>query len=340
MAPTQRQPPGDLSRVLPLLRSPGRYGFLAVVDLLERDGRLPIRFRHDPGLAFQTCELRSVTEIELPPLTPDQPPRRAYEVTASLFGLTGALGPVPVYLCELTVGDDEAAALRRAFLAPFHHRLYELYHRASRRTALPRHFVTGAIDRWSARLLAWLGVGTLPLRHIPHLTLLRLAPLLVSSVRSARTLHLALHEVIGEFLPPGATLTLEQFTGGWAALGEGTQMQLGRRETLALGQSTVIGTRCRDPACGLRIRVGPLTPASLSTFSPRGSAFDRIRELVTILVRIPLEVELDLLADSGATTLPFGQLRLGTNFRLVAPGTVRKRHTRFRLADGAIVDST
>ena len=339
MATTQRQPPGDLSRVLTLLRHPGRYGFLAVVDLLARDGGLPIRFRHDAGLAFQACELRSVTEIELPPLAPDQPPRRAYEVTASLFGLTGALGPVPVYLCELTVGDDETAALRRAFLAPFHHRLYELYHRASRRTDLPRHFATGASDRWSARLLAWLGVGTLPLRHIPPLALLRLAPLLVSNVRSARTLHIALQEVVGEFLPPGATLTLEQFTGGWAALGEGTQMQLGRRETLALGHSTIIGTRVRDPACGLRIHVGPLTTASLSTFSPRGTAFDRIRELVMMLLRIPLEVELDLLSDSGVASLPFGQLRLGANFRLVAPGTVRKRHTRFRLADGGILDS-
>lgn len=339
MASTQRQPPGDLGRVLPLLRSPGRYGFLAVVDLLERDGGLPLRFRHDPGLAFQACELHSVTEIELPPLSQNQAPRRAYEVTASLFGLTGALGPVPVYLCELTVGDDETAALRRAFLAPFHHRLYELYHRASRRTDLPRHFTTGASDRWSTRLLAWLGVGTLPLSHIPPLALLRLAPLLVSSVRSARTLQLALQEVVGEFLPPGATLALEQFTGGWAALGEGTQMQLGRRETLALGQSTVIGTRCRDPACGLQLRVGPLTATSLPIFSPGGAAFDRIRELVTMLVRTPLEVELRLLSESGTASLPFGQLRLGTNFRLVAPGAARQRHSRFRLADGAPLDS-
>lgn len=338
MASTQRQPPADLSRLLPLLARPGRYGFLGIVDLLQRDGGLPLRFRHDPDLAFQAGEVRCVTVIELPPVAPDQPPRRAYELTASLFGLTGALGPVPVYLCELTVGDDEAAALRRAFLAPFHHRLYELYHRASRRTAVPRSFVTGADDPWSVRLLAWLGVGTYPLRHIPRVALLRLAPLLVTRIRNARVLHLALCEVIGELLPAGATLTLEQFTGGWAALGEGTQMQLGRRETLALGHSTVIGTRCRDPASGLRIRVGPLPPADLSTFGPRGRAFDRIRELVDMLVKTPLEVELVLLADGAAASLPFGQLRLGS-FRLVAPGTVRQRHTRFRLADGAPLDA-
>ena len=339
MARTQRQPSDDLIRVLPLLRRPGRYSFLAVADLLERDGDLPIRFRHDPSLAFQACELKRVLEVELPPASPDSPPRRAYEITASLFGLTGALGPVPVYLCELTVGDDESAALRRAFLAPFHDRLYALYYKASRRTAVPRSFATGATDTWSTRLLAWLGVGTLALRHIPHVALLRLAPLLVSRVRSARVLQLALQEVVGEFIPPGAALTLEQFTGGWAPLGEGTQMQLGRRETLDLGRSTVIGTRCRDPAGGLRLRIGPLPQTSLATFSPRGPAFERIRELVTMLVHTPLDVEVDLLSDGGVASLPFGQLRLGKNFRLVAPGTVRQRHTRFRLADGAALDS-
>jgi type VI secretion system ImpH/TssG family protein len=337
MASAQRQPPDDLTRLLPLLRRPGRHGFLAVVDLLARTVGLDnLRFRHDPGLGFPAGELRHVLPIDLPPvpsddpaLPADAPPRRAYEVTATTFGLTGALGPVPVYLCELTVGDDESAALRRAFLAPFHDRLYSLWYRASRRTALPQTFETGAAD----------GVGTLPLRHIPPVTLLRLAPLLVSRVRSARTLHLGLQTVAGEFLPPGAALTLEQFTGGWSVLGHGTQMQLGRPETLALGRSTVIGTRIRDPAAGLRIRVGPLPPASLPHFSPRGPAFERIRELVGLLVRTPLDVEVDLLSDGGLTSLPFGQLRLGSNFRLVAPGTVRQRHTRFRLADGAPLDS-
>ncbi len=338
MASAQRQPSGDLTRVLPLLRHPGRYGFLAVVDLLKRDGAIPIRYRHDPSLAFQPAELQCVVEIELPGAK-GQPPRRAYEVTSSLFGLTGALGPVPVYLCELTVGEDEAAALRRAFLAPFHDRLYDLYYQASRRTAVPASFITGARDPWSTRLLAWLGVGTLPLRHVPQVALLRLAPLLVTRVRSARVLHIALHEVLGESLPPGVTLTIEQFTGGWAPLGEGTQMQLGRRETLSLGRGTVIGTRCRDPAGGIRLRIGPLPQAHLPMFSPGGQAFERMRELVTILLRTPLDVEVHLLSDGGVTTPPFGQLRLGSNFRLVAPGTVRQQQSRFRLADGTALDS-
>ena len=334
MAGPQRQPGSDLSRVLPLLRQhAGRYGFLAVVDLLERDGGLPIRFRHDDSMSFHPGELRSVTEIELPPATSDGQPRRAFEVTACFLGLTGSFGPVPVYLSELTVCDDESSGLRRALLAPFHHRLYELYHRAARRCDPPRSFVAGATDLWSRRLLAWLGVGTIDLRHIPPVALLRLAPLLVSRVRSARTLHLALREVLSDLLPAGAELRIVQFTGGHAPLSEGTQMQLGNRETLALGRSTVIGTSCRDPAGGLRIEVGPLAATQVATFSPRGAAFARIAELVKLLVRGPLDVELDLLTDSAASSLPLGQLRLGSTFRLVAPDGARRRHLRFNLAE-------
>lgn len=333
MAGPQRQPGSDLSRVLPLLRRAGRYGFLAVVDLLERHGGLPIRYRHDPSMSFHPGELTSVLEIELPPTTPDGVPRRAFEVTACFLGLTGSFGPVPVYLSEMTVCDDDSSGLRRALLAPFHHRLYELYHRAARRCDPPRSFAAGATDVWSRRLLAWLGVGTVELRHIPEVALLRLAPLLVSRVRSARTLHLALREVLSGLLPGGAELRIVQFTGGHAPLSEGTQMQLGRRETLALGRSTVIGTSCRDPAGGLRIEVGPLSAAHVPDFSPRGPAFARIAELVKLLVRGTLDVELDLLTDSAASSLPLGQLRLGSTFRLVAPDGARRRHLRFNLAD-------
>jgi type VI secretion system protein ImpH len=334
MATAQRQPASDLSRLLPLLRRAGRYGFLAVVDLLAREGGLPIRFRHEPSLGFHPGELCSVLTVELPPAHAGEPPRRAFEVTACFLGLTGSFGPVPVYLSEMTVCDDDAAGMRNALLAPFHHRLYELFHRAARRCDPPRSFVVGATDLWSRRLLAWLGVGTLQLRHIPRPALLRLAPLLVSRVRSARTLDLALREVLADLLPASATLRVVQFTGGWAPLGEGTQMQLGRRETLALGRSTVIGTGCHDPAGGLRIELGPLAGRDLAVFSPRGEGFVRIAELVGLLVRDPLEIEVDLLTDSAATAVPLGQLRLGANFRLVAPDA-RRRRVRFRLADGA-----
>lgn len=338
MATTQRQPASDLSRVLPLLRRAGRYGFLAVVDLLERHGGLPIRFRHDPTLSFHPGELCSVLEIELPATTPDGRSRRAFEVTACFLGLTGSFGPVPVYLSEMTVGDDDSSALRRALLAPFHHRLYQLYHRAARRCDPPRSFVDGATDLWSRRLLAWLGVGTIALHHVAPVTLLRLAPLLVSRVRSARTLHLALREVLSDLLPASADLQIVQFTGGYAPLSEGIQMQLGRRETLALGQNTVIGTSCRDPAGGLRIEIGPLDAAHVPAFSPRGLAFARIAEIVKLLARGPFDVELDLLTDSAASSLPLGQLRLGSTFRLVAPDGARRRHLRFHLADDTAHD--
>ncbi len=339
MAPAERQPaprlaPGPTLR-LPDLDRVGRYGFFAVVDLLTRAGHT-IRFRHDPTLAFHPGELRDLRRIELPASEPGSPPIPAYELTACFLGLVGSAGPVPVYLSELTVTDDDAAALRRALLAPFHHRLYELYYQAGRRCDLPRSFVVGAHDRWSQRLLAWLGLGTLTLRALQPRTLLHLAPLLTSRTRSARGLTLALTHVLAPWLPPGASLRLEQFAGGWARLGQGSQMQLGRPETLKLAHSTIIGARCRDPAGAIRIHVGPLSSTAFPTFAPGGPAFAAVGELVPLFLRSPLDVELELVVE-GAASPPLGEPRLGRNFRLTAPGAARRR-ARFRVPGGESLD--
>lgn len=335
MATAERQPRPALSRVLALLRRPGRYGFLAVVDLLTRAG-VAVQFRHDPTLAFHPGELRAVDPIELPPREPGGPPGEAVAVTACFLGLTGSFGPVPLYLSELTASDDDAAGFRRALLAPFHHRLYDLYYRAARRCDLPRAFTAGAADVWSQRLLAWLGLGTLPLQALRPLDLLQLAPLLAGRPRTARGLTLALRHVVAPWLPAGATLTVEQFAGGWARLAEGTRMKLGQADTTLLGHTTVIGSRCRDPAGRIRLHIGPLPAASLAEFSPGGPALARIRELTALFLRAPLAVELELLLE-GAASPPLGALRLGRDFRLVAPGAQRRR-ARFDLFDGAPVE--
>lgn len=339
MAAAQRQPGADLARLLDArLRDPGRigrYGFFAVVDLLTRAGQT-VRFRHDHTLKFHAGELRDLRRVELPATGPDAAPRSAYELTACFLGLTGSSGPVPIYLSELTVGDDDATALRRALLAPFHDQFYRLFYQAGRRCDLPRSFVAGAEDTWSRRLLAWLGVGTYPFRTLRPLTLLHLATLFASRVRSARGLSLALHHVLAPWLPPGATLAIEQFAGGWARLGPGSQMELGRPETIRLGHSTIIGTRCLDPAGTIRIHIGPLASASFTELAPGSSAFDALREIIALFLRSPLEVHLQLEVE-GAASPPLGSFRLGQNFRLTAPGAARRR-ARFRLSDGASLD--
>lgn len=337
MAAPKRQPRAGLDPLPGLLREQnlGRYGFFAVVDLLARHGS-PVRFTHDFTLAFHPGELRRLDVEELPSPEPGGAPRRSYRLTACFLGLIGSSGPVPLYLSELTAGDDEAAGLRRALLSPFHHRIYELFYRAGRRCDLPRSYTTGAGDPWSRRLLAWLGTGTLSLATLRPSTLLHLAPLLASRVRSARALTLSLRHILAPWLPPGAGLEVEQFVGGTLRLGPGSQMQLGQPQTLKLGHSTVIGTRCRDPAGAIRIHVGPVSASLLTRFSPGGPAFASARELVALFLRSPIDVELDV-ATEGAASPPLGTLRLGRDFRLVAPGASR-RHFRFRLSDGATLD--
>ena len=136
---------GELDRVELEDRAPGA-SFFALVAHLERalggarlggDGRAEderLRLRHDPSLAFQAGEVASVGV--------DAHGRTTIETT--FLGLSGAVGPLPVFLREEVACEDPDRGVRRDLLDVFHHRALSLLYRGvqSRRplaTMAPDH---------------------------------------------------------------------------------------------------------------------------------------------------------------------------------------------------------
>ena len=274
-----------------------RLGFVPLVRLLERltpdavrvggEGPLSderIRFQHDRALQFHASDVVALERNE-----PDGEPAR-YHLTSGFLGLSGSMSPLPAYMAEEVVHEDDEEPLRREFLDLFHHRLLSLFFRAVVRYQLSTEHTRSLDDAWSARALALLGVDAGPERWRGPLSrggLLRLAPLLVRRSRGPRELEAALHRVLGPRLGEAA-IRVEECTGRWTEVDPENWTRLGSRCSV-LGQDLLVGHRVYDRAGTFTVTVGPTTWSVLEQFRSGGELLALTREVVAWLVRDPLD---------------------------------------------------
>ncbi len=328
-------------RARPVLAAAPRASFFAIVALLERltpdrarvggDGPVTeeaIRFRHDPALAFSPGDIREASFRSIPVLggQSEGATRPGVELVTTFLGLTGAISPLPSYIPEEVVHEDPQSPLRRDFLDIFHHRLVSLLYRAVSRYSPAREHRAEGADPWVERTLALAGVYPEgPFRAaLPTAVLLRLAPLLAQRSRSERALRLALGCALEEWLAPaGATVRIEQLTGGYAPIEVDQQSQLGRSNH-ALGKSLFLGRRVYDRQGRFTVRIGPLDRDCYGEFRSGGEPLRRIRAVVSLVCREPLDYDLELELAAEAAE----------RFRLEAPGRAALG-THTRLAGGS-----
>ncbi|MCA9704636.1 MAG: type VI secretion system baseplate subunit TssG, partial [Myxococcales bacterium] len=292
-----------------LLDHGARYEFFVAVSMLERlnphavrvGGEGPysgevIRFRHDHDLAFNAGEIGGIRRVPIPqpPEHVLEQPRYRYEMTTSFMGVSGTMTPMPLYLAEELCQDDEGARIKREFLDLFHHRLVSLVYRVGIKFDFAREYTNEADDPWSRRMLAMAGLDAYErwrLRHLTRRQLLRLAPLLASKVRSARTLALAVQDVTAEALGD-ATVNVTQFTGDWTLLDPEQRISVGLANS-QLGINAVLGVECFHRGGKATIVIGPLRD-NFRRFVADGDMFPVICELVGMLSPEPIDYELDL----------------------------------------------
>ena len=298
-----------------LLAEPSAYDPFVVAGLLEKllpdaprvggDGPYDeeaIRFHHARSLTFKPGDMENVEVNERGRKT-DHGPAPRYEMTLNVVGLTGTSSPLPTYLASEAASQDEAGHTKADFFDLFHHRLHSLLFRSLRKYDWPREYVEDGTDVWSRRSLAALGIDTFgrpPLRYVRPLDLLRIAPLLASSARTARTVELAVMEILGHLLD-GAEVSVKQFKGEWADIDEDHKVQLAV-ENSNLGVSAVIGDMCLHRAGKAQVVVGPLDQEGLKRFLAGGEAFLAIRELLDLLSYELIEFELELILAKAART--------------------------------------
>ncbi|HET6983353.1 MAG TPA: type VI secretion system baseplate subunit TssG [Myxococcaceae bacterium] len=273
-----------------------RLGFVPLVRLLERltpdavrvggEGPLSderIRFRHDRALQFHASDVVALERD-------DGGASARYCITSGFLGLSGSMSPLPAYMAEEVVHEDDDEPLRREFLDLFHHRLLSLFFRAVVRYQPSTEHTRELDDAWSTRALALLGIDAGPERFGRALSrgdLLRLAPLLVRRSRGPRELEAALRSVLGPRLGE-ATIRVEECSGRWTEVDPENWTRLGSRCTV-LGQDLLVGHRVYDRAGSFTVAVGPTTWAVLEQFRAGGELLALTRELVAWLVRDPLD---------------------------------------------------
>ena len=220
----------------------------------------------------------------------------------NIVGLIGTSSPLPTYLASEAAVHDEEGQTKADFFDLFHHRMHSLLYRSlDKFDWASAHQEEG--DIWAYRLLALLGVDSYdgpPLEYIRPLDLLRIAPLMASPARTAKTLELAIMEILAHELD-GATVEVKQFKGEWAEMDQDHKVQLAV-ENSNLGISAVIGDMCIHRAGKARVVVGPLDQAGLKRFLSGGTAFQAVRELLDLLAFELVDFELELILAKDART--------------------------------------
>ncbi|MFK7986021.1 MAG: type VI secretion system baseplate subunit TssG [Sandaracinaceae bacterium] len=301
----------------PILKSARHSTFFHTIALLERlskdavrvGGDGPprderIRFRHDYELNFSAGDISSL-EVKAFPRGPERSldePVPHFQVTTTFLGLTGAMSPLPLYIAEEVLHEDEDNPVRRDFLDIFHHRLISLLYRAVSKYMPAREHLSTRTDDWMSRALFLTGldpsIQTRDLNVRPA-TLVRLAPLLAGRGRGPRVLALALQEALGDGLGEDGRVQITQFAGGWIEVDEDQRMSLGNSNNV-LGIEAILGKRAFDQSGRFGVKIGPLHRHNYHRFLRDGDLLPVVQEIVELCSKesLDFDVELELAADA------------------------------------------
>jgi type VI secretion system protein ImpH len=312
-------PAGKLTaeqRLEAVIESARYMRFFPLVSLLERmtadavriggDGppsREAIRFRHDSSLNFSTGDVESASIIRVPVdlENPHGATRPVVELVTTFLGLTGSISPLPMYIAEEVLHEDERG-IRRDFLDIFHHRLISVLYRSVMRYSLAREHRASDHDLWVDRVLAISGLDPeafVPRSAIPRGKLLQLAPLVGRRGRGARDLQASLRLLVDEHLTPGATLVVDEFAGGWVPVHNDQQCTLGLRNNV-LGQDAMLGGKVYDRSGRFQIAIGPLDARGRDAFSLKGRGLRLLQEGVRLVVKESLDYDVELRVHASA----------------------------------------
>lgn len=230
----------------------------ALVSGFEQSQLRPegVRFRSQISFGFPASEVQSLK------LAGDSP-----QLTVNMFGLAGALGPLPHPYTEMVM---DAAARREHgaadFLDIFNHRLISLLYAVRRAHEAALTAVAPHCGLFAEYLFALIGVAGRHTREkltLPAQSLLYYSGLLARQPRTAAGLELVLRDYFG------VPVTVRQFSGIWRHIDESQWTKIGRSgQNQALGSSAALGKNAWDQAGAITILIGPLALSEFLKFLP------------------------------------------------------------------------
>lgn len=292
-----------------LFDEPFEYDFFQAVRLLQwmlsgrpgvggiaRPDSEPVRFKVRQGLVFPPSSIHSLSTESDPPA-----------MTVSFMGLTGIQGVLPHHYTEHILARAQAKDFAMAeFFDLFNHRLISLFYRAWEKHHFPVQFqdaaVRNTLDRFTACLFDWVGLGTHGLRGrlaVQDTALLRYAGLFGQNPRSSAGLEGILRDYFG------VEAQILDFQGAWYTLSPEDQCNLtGDGINNQLGEGAIAGDAVWDPQALFRVRLGPLPLARYAAFLPDGTALNEFRDLVRFYVGPVMQFEIQLILQADDVPWP------------------------------------
>ena len=281
-----------------LREDPCSFEFFQAVTLLQRlrkncqaVGRFSnpeeeaVRFHVNNSLAFPASQVQGI----------DWPEGALPQMTVNFMGLTGPLGVLPYSYSELMLERMRAKdSSLQDFLDIFNHRMISFFYRAWEKYRFPVTYCLGDEDRFTQRLLDFVGLGTPGLQDrqaVPDEALLHYVGLLSLQSRSAA----ALEQILGDYFE--VPVEVEQFVGAWYPLDPASQSQVeeGDLEAQQLGIGTVVGDEVWDQQARVRVKLGPMDLARYRDFLPQGSAYEPLRAFTRFYSNDEFDFEIELI---------------------------------------------
>ena len=290
----------------------------APIGRLGPVAREVVRLRPVLSLAFPTAEIAGAVHRA-------SEGGERVEVTTAVMGLYGTVSPLPAYITERLLVQDEEA-LPRGLIDLLHHRVLSLLYRAltKYRGAFPQAASDG--ERHAERLQALAGVAPeQPDTGVPRGALLAWAGLLARQPRGAETVEL----VIADWF--GTPCRVDQCVPRWTDLPPETLTRLGLANG-TLGSDAVAGERVYNRATTFHLELGPVGWDAAASFQPGGTRFAELRALVDLLNADALDWGFTLVIDTA--DMPHfaaddARARLGWTTRLEGSG---ERYHRLTIA--------
>jgi type VI secretion system protein ImpH len=281
-----------------LREDPCSFEFFQAVTLLQRlrencqaVGRFSnpqneaVRFVVNNQLAFPASQIQGI----------NWPDKELPHLTVNFMGLTGPLGVLPYSYSELMLERMRAKdGSLQDFFDIFNHRMISFFYRAWEKYRFPVTYCLGEEDRFTQRLLDFVGMGMPGLQDrqaMPDEALLHYVGLLGLQARSAA----ALEQILEDYFE--VPVEVEQFVGAWYRLDPESQSQVEDGDSVAeqLGVGVVVGDEVWDQQSRVRVKLGPMGLERYHDFLPEGSAYEPLRAFTRFFSNDEFDFEIELI---------------------------------------------
>ena len=323
-----------------LLSEPYRYQFVQAVRILLRwlrQQNVPhmhaftqvLRFKNSLSLSFPASEIEKLSLDENEQMT----------LVPTFMSFLGVSGTLPLHHSERIAAYrlSKKDAGVSAFLDIFSHRMISLFCQAWEKYRTESSLETHGKDQQLPLLLALAGVqpDTLASNSKSGAMMPDVAGWYAGLLRCRPVSAQAVGRVLAEYC--NVPVTLEQFVGGWDYLDNNRRSRLGS-SNFCLARGAILGLRLWRHDRRVSLHIGPLDPAGMQRFLPRGPGAAALGEILTLFGVPDLEYEVRLILSPPCVAALIlhsrteQRRRLGWSTFLQTPrGKPRSAEIRYRL---------